>query len=658
MNKITTYLTPIIFIMVLLSGSGFCQTDSLLLALKEAGTDISKIEIQIKLGQDFSKSNPDTALYFLTEAGNLANIIEDKNYQVSTLYYLGEYYENQKDSKSALDYFLKSLAIALELEDKVWISKCNLSIGSIYEDQGELNKALETLEISRKILQEIDNKADLAKCYLNLGQLNAKTGDYNKAYAYFLLSRNLEDELGNTKRVANANANIGMLFYKQGDFDAALEHLVDAVKQFEALGDITRSSSCYITIGSIHSAIGNHDKALEYQEKALNAAKEIGNAVMASICYSNIGNIYSDEKQYDKALEYYMESLEIAEELKITRIISSNYNVIGTVYQNMNNWDKALEYINKSLRINREQGSKEGISRNLRNMADLYINKAGKDTSTESQRKEYLQKAINYGHEALDIALEINWLAGIQDASGVLYIAYKEAGNAAKALENAELFYDTKDSMLSADKARAITEMEERYQSGKKQLEIEKLESEKKLQDELIAIKDEQASRNKLIMWLSITGFLIIFVLAIIQFIQFIQKKKANKLLSLQKKVIEDKNKKLEQLIEEVTRQKEEISTERGISQRLKQIDQMKDEFLAKTSHELRTPLHGIIGIAESLIDGVAGETTKRMTSNLSLIIMSGKRLTNLVNDILDFSKMRSNELTLQKKPVDLKSIF
>jgi signal transduction histidine kinase/serine phosphatase RsbU (regulator of sigma subunit) len=86
--------------------------------------------------------------------------------------------------------------------------------------------------------------------------------------------------------------------------------------------------------------------------------------------------------------------------------------------------------------------------------------------------------------------------------------------------------------------------------------------------------------------------------------------------------------------------------------------DRLKDDFLANTSHELRTPLNGIIGIAESLIDGVGGKLPPKVLQNLTMISSSGRRLANLINDILDYSKMRNGELELNRKPLELKSII
>ena len=89
----------------------------------------------------------------------------------------------------------------------------------------------------------------------------------------------------------------------------------------------------------------------------------------------------------------------------------------------------------------------------------------------------------------------------------------------------------------------------------------------------------------------------------------------------------------------------------------LQRLDKLKDEFLANTSHELRTPLNGIIGIAESLMDGVTGSLPKETRFNLSLIVSSGRRLATLVNDILDFSRLKHETIELQLKPVEMRSL-
>jgi two-component system, sensor histidine kinase ChiS len=86
----------------------------------------------------------------------------------------------------------------------------------------------------------------------------------------------------------------------------------------------------------------------------------------------------------------------------------------------------------------------------------------------------------------------------------------------------------------------------------------------------------------------------------------------------------------------------------------LEALDRLKDEFMANTSHELRTPLTGIIGIAESIIDGSGSEIPAEALHNLSMIVSSGKRLSSLINDILDFSMIRNGELKLALRPVDL----
>ncbi|GHG01332.1 hypothetical protein GCM10017161_32500 [Thalassotalea marina] len=96
---------------------------------------------------------------------------------------------------------------------------------------------------------------------------------------------------------------------------------------------------------------------------------------------------------------------------------------------------------------------------------------------------------------------------------------------------------------------------------------------------------------------------------------------------------------------------------EHAINVQLTRADKLKDEFLANTSHELRTPLNGIIGLAESLIDGASGQLPDAANKNLAMVVASGKRLSNLVNDILDFSKLKNHNLKLNRSGVELHSL-
>ncbi len=90
----------------------------------------------------------------------------------------------------------------------------------------------------------------------------------------------------------------------------------------------------------------------------------------------------------------------------------------------------------------------------------------------------------------------------------------------------------------------------------------------------------------------------------------------------------------------------------------LLELDTLKDEFLANTSHELRTPLNGIIGIAESLIEGAAGNLGTAAEKNLRLVVSSGRRLASLVSDLLDFSRMQHGDVVLRRSAVDVSAVI
>jgi signal transduction histidine kinase len=92
------------------------------------------------------------------------------------------------------------------------------------------------------------------------------------------------------------------------------------------------------------------------------------------------------------------------------------------------------------------------------------------------------------------------------------------------------------------------------------------------------------------------------------------------------------------------------------MSVQLLNADKLKDDFLARTSHEFKTPLHGMFHISKAMLDDPVHPLTAEQQERLRLITDIAERLLQLVNDILDFSKLKQGELSIDPKPVDVRS--
>ena len=86
--------------------------------------------------------------------------------------------------------------------------------------------------------------------------------------------------------------------------------------------------------------------------------------------------------------------------------------------------------------------------------------------------------------------------------------------------------------------------------------------------------------------------------------------------------------------LEQKSRELETATTElRTANERLKELDKMKDDFVATVSHEVRTPLTSIRSFSEILRDNPDLDTEQRQEF-VSIIVKESERLSRLINDI------------------------
>jgi adenylate cyclase len=92
-------------------------------------------------------------------------------------------------------------------------------------------------------------------------------------------------------------------------------------------------------------------------------------------------------------------------------------------------------------------------------------------------------------------------------------------------------------------------------------------------------------------------------------------------------------------------------------SEKLREMDQIKNRFFANLSHEFRTPLALTIGPLEDAIQGRFGQVNKRLRRQLEVMLRNSLRLLRLINQLLDISKIESGEMKLENGFYDIRQL-
>lgn len=95
-----------------------------------------------------------------------------------------------------------------------------------------------------------------------------------------------------------------------------------------------------------------------------------------------------------------------------------------------------------------------------------------------------------------------------------------------------------------------------------------------------------------------------------------------------------------------------------ALYRKIKEIDQMKDEFISVASHELRTPVTGIRGFVSMILAGDLGPVSDKARESLVIVQSSADRLAVLVDDLLNVSRIEQGRMKMELQPTDVNVII
>jgi signal transduction histidine kinase len=107
----------------------------------------------------------------------------------------------------------------------------------------------------------------------------------------------------------------------------------------------------------------------------------------------------------------------------------------------------------------------------------------------------------------------------------------------------------------------------------------------------------------------------------------------------------------LQQKVEEATRKL------RRTNEKLRQLDETKDDFISMASHQLRTPLTSVKGYVSMVVEGDAGELNPMQKKLLNQAFISAQRMVYLISDLLNVSRLRTGKFIIEPVQSNLANI-
>ena len=89
-------------------------------------------------------------------------------------------------------------------------------------------------------------------------------------------------------------------------------------------------------------------------------------------------------------------------------------------------------------------------------------------------------------------------------------------------------------------------------------------------------------------------------------------------------------------------------------NEKLKEMDETKDEFISMASHQLRTPLTSVKGYLSMVLEGDVGKVSTSQQKLLDQAFISSQRMVYLIADLLNVSRLKTGKFVITSAPTNL----
>lgn len=354
-----------------------------------------------------------------------------------------------------------------------------------------------------------------AACLRSIAMSLIIENNLDSAIHYSLGALEVYKKIKDSLSIAHIENNLGLLHINIDQYEKGTEYLIEALSYKESLSykyppkklDI---ASTELNIGIALNTLGKYDRAIDYYKLAQENYFVQEDTAKVWRCEMQIANAWYEKGDYEKAEPIYRDLLskESFANDPVSRA-SLLHNFATLLYNKGNNDAEAEQILNEAYELNIAQKNKRSAAKNKNNIAEIYLSQAKYNS------------VIEHAKMAFKLADEANSVSSKSTASRNMADAYAALGKYKDASIYYKMHAELNDEHFTVEKNRIVSEMEAKYDSEKKQQQIETLNAQQEIKD--LNLK-QKTTANILVTIALLMTLLLLFI--IVFFLRKVNKQK------------------------------------------------------------------------------------------------------------------------------------
>ncbi len=406
-------------------------------------------------------------------------------------------------------------------------------------------------------------------------------------------------ELAKTEKsyneIVRSYSIIGESYQKKNELKISVEYYLKAIEIAEKHEVKTALGNAYNGLGITYYFLDDLKMAEFYIQKALDAKLAVKDYTYYSVISTNLASMYFYQERYQDAIILLKSAEKVLIRENQGKYLSSLYNALGASYQQSEpELDSAEIYYWKSIEYAVEYKISDNVVTGHHNLGEMYY-----------KRKDY-NKAIYHLKKAEAESEKLNIDKYRISTYATLSEVYEAMNDFPKALRYKKKQFELNQSIFSTEKQKTIDELQIKYETAKKEQEIQ-------AQQEEIQLANLKAEKEKNRFYVFLFIGLMLFIISGFTVVFILQRRKS-----------------------------------------AQELEREKLRIFENIVHDIRTPVTLIKGPLQ-LLKNDFSEHQKHIT-NIQLIERNAEKLVVLVNELLDASKLDAGKyrVTFQTGNIDL----